>query len=174
VHLIRVSLHDADDREVVEVCGAARGAVTDPPLYDEHLRIAVAYDSANGVVQAFRFDGSLQPLWRRELEHAAHMILFPDTGELVLHDFHGPRLARNRVARAAGRRFARLARSAAVRSALARAAGDEVVVVDIETGSERARARVPSMFQAVVFPAPGFHRDLYWCTFSTLARLVVA
>ncbi len=47
------------------------------------------------------------------------------------------------------------------------------MIVDIETGDERARARVPSMFQSVVFPAPGFDRDLYWCTFSTLARLEV-
>jgi hypothetical protein len=174
VHLIRVSLRDANDREVVEICGTPRGAVTDPPLYDAARRIAVAYDSANGVVQAFRFDGSLRPLWQRRLEHAAHMILFPDSGELVLHDFHGPRLARTRVARVAGRRSAGLARSAAVRRALARTAGDDVVVVDIATGRERARARVPSMFQSVLFPAPGFQRDLYWCTFSTLARLVVA
>ncbi len=28
--------------------------------------------------------------------------------------------------------------------------------------------------QSVVFPAPGFDRDLYWCTMSTLARLAVA
>jgi hypothetical protein len=48
-----------------------------------------------------------------------------------------------------------------------------VLVVDIETGVERARARVPTMFQSVLFPAPGFGRDLYWCTFSTLARLEV-
>jgi hypothetical protein len=48
-----------------------------------------------------------------------------------------------------------------------------VVVLDIETGSETARARVPSMFQSVLFPAPGWERDLYWCTFSTLARLEV-
>jgi hypothetical protein len=30
------------------------------------------------------------------------------------------------------------------------------------------------MFQSVLFPAPGWDRDLYWCTFSTLARLAVA
>jgi hypothetical protein len=29
------------------------------------------------------------------------------------------------------------------------------------------------MFQSVLFPAPGWGRDLYWCTFSTLARLEV-
>jgi hypothetical protein len=30
------------------------------------------------------------------------------------------------------------------------------------------------MFQSVLFPAPGWGRDLYWCTFSTVARLEVA
>lgn len=173
VHLIRVSLSDADDYEIVEVCGTPRGTVTDPPLYDVSRRIAIAYDSGNGIVQAFRFDGALQPLWRRQLDHAAHMLLFQETGELVLGDFHGPRPARARLARAAGRRSSWLARSGVSRRAIARVSGDDVVVVDIETGSERSRVRVPSMFQSVLFPAPGFHRDLYWCTFSTLARLEV-
>ena len=61
VHLIRMSLTDPDDRETVEVCGLPYGAVTDPPLYDADRRIAIAYDSANGIVQAFSFDGRLAP-----------------------------------------------------------------------------------------------------------------
>jgi hypothetical protein len=61
-----------------------------------------------------------------------------------------------------------------VRAAAARRSGDDVAVLDIESGVELARARVPSMFQSVLFPAPGWGRDLYWCTFSTLARLEVA
>ena len=62
---------------------------------------------------------------------------------------------------------------ASVHAALAARSADEVIVVDIETGIERSRVRVPTMFQSVLFPAPGFGRDLYWCTFSTLARLEV-
>jgi hypothetical protein len=60
-----------------------------------------------------------------------------------------------------------------VRIAAGRRCHDDVVVLDIETGAERARARVPTLFQSVLFPAPGWRRDLYWCTFSTLARLEV-
>ena len=173
VRLVRLSLQDCTDRETVEVCGAAHGTVTDPPLYDASRRIAVAYDSGNGIVQAFRLGARLEPLWQRELAHAAHMMLYPDTGELVLHDFHGPAIARTGLGRAVARRWSRPARSAAFRRAIARGSGDDVVIVDIETGVERARARVPSMFQSVLFPAPGYGRDLYWCTFSTLARLEV-
>jgi hypothetical protein len=173
VRLIRVSLRNHQDREAVEVCGLPRGTVTDPPLYDEVRRIAVAYDSGNGIVQAFRFGDRLEPLWQRRLSHAAHMVEFPGTGEVVLQDFRGPRFAHTGLARAIGRRWSAPARSAVVRRALSRASGDDVVLVDIETGEERGRAHVPSMFQSVLFPAPGWNRDLYWCTFSTLARLAV-
>lgn len=173
VHLIRMSLTDPRDIERVEVCGAARGAVTDPPFYDAQRRIAVAYDSANGVVQAFRFDGRLTPLWRRELGHAAHMIGYPDTGELVLHDFHGPAVGRTRLGRAVSRRATMIMRNPRLRSLATRTSRDEVVVVDIETGEERGRAAVPSLLQSVVFPAPGFGRDLYWCSMTTIARVTV-
>jgi hypothetical protein len=174
VHLVRMPLDAPGELERVEICGAARGAVTDPPLYDATRRIAVAYDSANGIVQAFRFDERLTPLWRRELSHAAHMILFPDTGELVLHDFHGPAVMRTRAGRAVSRRTTAVLRHRALRRLATRSSRDEVVVVDIETGDERGRAAVPSLMQSVVFPAPGFERDLYWCTMTTLARVVVA
>jgi hypothetical protein len=173
VRLHRRSLTDAADHEAVEVCGASRGAVTDPPLYDADRRIAVGYDSANGVVQAFRFDGRLTPLWRRELSHAAHMVLYADTGELVLHDFHGPRVLRTAAARAVGRRATMVMRRPLLRRLATRGSRDEVVVLDIETGAECARAAVPTLLQSVVFPAPGFGRELYWCTITTLARLDV-
>lgn len=172
-HLIRMSLDDSDDRECVEVCGAARGAVTNPPLYDATRRIAVAYDSANGIVQAFRFGDRLAPLWRREMSHAAHMILHPGSGELVLNDFHGPVMARTRIGRALSRRATAVVRRPALRRLATRGSRDEVVVVDIETGADRGRAAVPSLMQSVVFPAPGFGRDLYWCTMTTLARIEV-
>jgi hypothetical protein len=173
VHLIRMSLTDPADVESVEVCGAPRGAVTDPPLYDARRRVAVAYDSANGVVQAFRFDGRLTPLWRRELGHAAHMVHFADTGELVLHDYHGPAFARTRLGRAIGKRATAVMRFERLRAVATRASRDEVVVVDVETGGELGRAAVPTLMQSVVFPAPGFDRDVYWCTMSTVARVAV-
>ena len=50
---------------------------------------------------------------------------------------------------------------------------DQVVVLDIETGEERARADTGSPVQSVLFPAPGFGRDLYLCTFTTLSRVEV-
>jgi hypothetical protein len=171
VHLWRVALENPSDHECVPVCDAPRGAVTNPPLYDAARRIAVAYDSANGVVQAFRFDGALNPLWRRELSHAAHMVLFGDTGELVLGDFHGPAFGRTRLGRAMARRTTVALRRPRVQRVATTGSREDVVVVDIESGAERGRVGVPSLLQSVVFPAPGFERDLYWCSMSTLARV---
>jgi hypothetical protein len=174
VHLIRISLEDSGNLERVEVCGAARGAVTDPPLYDAERRIAVAYDSANGVVQAFRFTDRLEPLWRRELSHSAHMIFYPDSGELVLHDFKGPAFGRTRLGRSLMRRSTAVMRREWMRRLATRMSRDEVLVVDIETGAERGRSPVPTLMQSVVFPAPGFDRDVYWVTMTTIARVAVA
>jgi hypothetical protein len=174
VHLIRIALADASDFERVEVSGLPAGAVTNPPVYDVRRRIAVAYDSANGVVHAFRFDGRLAPLWRRELSHSAHMVLYPETGELLLNDFKGPAFFHTRAGRAVARKMTLVTRHASLRRRAARLTRDEVVVVDIETGSELGRAAVPTVMQSVVFPAPGAGRDLYWLTMSTIARIAVA
>lgn len=174
VRLIRMSLEDPAGAEAVEVCGLPRGAVTDPPLYDPVRRIAIAYDSANGVVQAFRFGDRLEPLWRRRLAHSAHMILFEETGELVLHDFRGPAIGRTAFGRALMRRATAVMQSSTLRRLATRLSRDEVVVLDIESGTEIGRSGVPTLMQSVVFPAPGFDRDIYWATMSTIARVAVA
>jgi hypothetical protein len=46
------------------------------------------------------------------------------------------------------------------------------VLLDLATGEELARAPIPTLFQSVVFPAPGWSNDLYYCSFSTIARVV--
>jgi hypothetical protein len=141
VHLVRAAL-DTGAFELVAVSGQPRGAVTNPPLYDPERRIAVAFDSANAVLAAFRFDGTaLRQLWSVPLGVASHMIRYPDTGELVVND-HGDD-------------------------------GDAVVVLDIERGTERARAVVGSPVQSVVFPAAGFGRDLWYCSFACVAHITV-
>ncbi|HEX2576960.1 MAG TPA: hypothetical protein VHK88_11475 [Aquihabitans sp.] len=85
VHLVRVAVDDADDHEVVPVCGSGFGAVTNPPLYDERTGIVVAYDSANGVIAAFDGGGPLTPRWQRALNTAGHLIGFPDDGSLMAY-----------------------------------------------------------------------------------------
>ena len=172
VHLVRVSLTDPRDHELVPVCGAPGGSVTNPPLYDPGRRVAVAYDSANGVLAAFRFDdGRLEPLWRRPFASAGHLLLFADTGELVAYDFHPSPGARSRLARSVGARGTRLVLNRRFRGMATKLAHEDVLVLDVETGVERGRASVPSVFQSVLFPCPGWNRDFYYCSFSTIARV---
>ena len=172
VHLVRVSLTDASDHELVPVCGAPGGSITNPPLFDVQRQVAVAYDSANGVLAAFRFQaGGLEPLWQRPYATAGHLLLFGDTGELVAYDFHAPPGARTRMARSVGARGARLVLSRRFRRLASRLAHEDVLVLDVGTGVERGRASVPSLFQSVLFPCPGWNRDVYYCSFSTVARI---
>jgi hypothetical protein len=174
VHLVRVSLADAGDHELVPVCGAAGGSITNPPLFDPRRQVAVAYDSANGVLAGFRLQGGrLEPLWQRPFATAGHLLLFGDTGELIAYDFHAPPGARTRAARSVGARGARLVLSPRFRRLASRLAHEDVLVLDVETGVERGRASVPSLFQSVLFPCPGWSRDVYYCSFSTVARIAV-
>jgi hypothetical protein len=50
---------------------------------------------------------------------------------------------------------------------------EHVVVLDIETGAERGRAATGSPMQSVVFQSPGWARDVYTCTFTTLSHTFV-
>jgi len=143
LHLVRIDLATGAV-DLTEICGAANGVIANPPAIDPQRRIAVGYDSGNGVLAAFSFAGdTLQPLWTRQQNHAAHPLRFPDTGELVTCDHDAERMM------------------------------DEVVVLDIETGTELARADTGSPVQSVLFPAVGFDRDLYLCSFTTLTHVRV-
>ena len=59
----------------------------------------------------------------------------------------------------------------AMRERLARVTSEDVVLLDLATGEARARATIPTMFQSVGFPAPGWTNDLYYCSFATIARI---
>jgi hypothetical protein len=144
LHLVRIDLATSAV-SLTEICGSPGGLIANPPIVDTERRIVVGYDSGNGVVAAFDIadDGTLTPRWRRDQNHACHPLLFPDTGELVLNDHDPVRMA------------------------------DAIVVVDIETGAERLRVDAGSPVQSVLFPAPGFDRDVYYCSFAAVARVGV-
>lgn len=161
----------------LEISGLPYGTESNPPAWDPVGRIVIAYDAGNAVLAAWRMHGEgLEPLWRRErLAHAGHLIVYPDTRELVAQDFHDarPALRHPWVRRPLRRVLPLLAHSAAARRASLRAGTDSVVVLDLDTGEEKARARVPSPSQAFLFPAPGFARDVYYQSITTIARLIV-
>ncbi len=145
-NLIRVSMTDANDAQIIAINDIKGGSITNPPLIDLKRNIVVAYDSANRTMQAWRFDATsraLTKLWtKQEFGCASHMILYPNSGELVTNDY--------------------------------RKNGEQVVVLNIETGTEIARTRINGISQGVVFPSAGWERDFYWTTFDRLARVFVA
>ena len=49
----------------------------------------------------------------------------------------------------------------------------DVVVLDIETGDELARADTGTGMQSVLFPCPGFEREFYVCSFMGVSRAAV-
>ena len=119
----------------------------------------------------------LEPLWRRDgLAHAGHLILYPDTRELVVGDWRDVAALR-RPLRATGRAACWASCSPAPRAArrASLAIGhDELVVLDLDSGEEKARVDVPSPSQGFLFPAPGFGRDVYYQSLTTIARVAVA
>lgn len=146
LHLVRIPLEaDHPEPEFLEVCSKPGGIIANPPAIDGGRRIAVGYDSGNGVMTAWRFGalGEHEMLWQREQNQAGHMIVFPETGELMSYDFDHER------------------------------GTEQCVVLDIETGAEKGRITVNSPLQCVVFPAAGWDRDVYVTTFTTIARVFV-
>ena len=121
---------------LTEVCGLLGGLVANPPLVDEQRRLAVAYDSGNGVVACFDAD-TLELRWRREQDHASHLLLYAASGELVTGD------------------------------------GNDVVVLDISSGSELARVDPGHGIQSVLFPCPGTGRDFDVTSFMGVSRIEV-
>lgn len=144
LHLVRVDLATGAVG-LTEVDGLPDGVVANPPAVDPGRRMVVAYDSGHGVVVGLAYDddGRTERRWERTLDHGGHPLLFPATGEVLLGDHDRQRGA------------------------------EQMVVLDVETGEERARVDTGSPVQSVVFPCPGFGRDVYLCSFTTLTRVAV-
>jgi hypothetical protein len=168
-----------DDGSVrsAEISGLPYGTESNPPGWDPERGIVVAYDAGNAVVRAWRVEGDeLEPLWRRDrLAHAGHLIVYPDTRELVVGDWRDARFLRRPLVRPVGRAVGpMLGRIGTATGAALRLAGDRLVVLDLDSGAEKARVEVPSPTQGFLFPAPGFGRDIYYQSVTTIARVAVA
>lgn len=167
--------HDDDTARSVEVSGLPYGTQSNPPGWDPVGRVVVGYDAGNAVLRAWRMAGEdLEPLWRHDgFAHAGHLILHPDTRELIVQDWQD-RPPPPRIRAAMRPAFGALARLPAARRAAARIGrGDRLVVLDLDTGAEKASCTVPSATQSYLFPAPGFGRDIYHQSLTTIARAQV-
>jgi hypothetical protein len=141
--LLRVALGDSNDHQAVEISGIPGGSITNPPLIDTQRGLVIGYDSANRHLAAWRWDG-------KTLVPAWQKIGFACASHMLLYAESGELVTNDHGS-----------------------GGEWVVVLDIETGAEKARARIGGLTQGVVFPSPGWGRDLYWCSMSRVARVFV-
>ena len=143
--LIRVALDDSSNRQILPISGLPCGSVTNPPLYDRQRQIVAAYDSANRYLRAWRFD--TQDLTLTPLwEKSA----FGCASHMISYPDTGELVVNDYRKR-----------------------GEEVVVLNIESGAELARVRSGGLSQGVVFPSSGWKRDFYWSSMGRLARVFV-
>jgi hypothetical protein len=84
LHLVRVDLATSAVT-MTEICGRPSGLVANPPVIDVARGVAVGYDSGNGVLAGFDLE-TMAPRWCREQDHASHLLLYEETGELVTGD----------------------------------------------------------------------------------------
>jgi hypothetical protein len=143
--LIRVALNDASKQEILPISGLAGGSVTNPPLYDFERHIVVAYDSANRYLRAWRFNPQSHELTALWEKHA-----FGCASHMISYPDTGELVVNDY------RRY-----------------GEEIVVLNLETGNELGRVRSGGLTQGVVFPSSGWNRDLYWSSMGRLARVFV-
>lgn len=179
-----IDLADQRNHFRLDVSGRAYGSATNPPLVDPQRMVAIGYDSAGGHVKAWDIpdDPAVEPTvkWERAADCAPHLLLMPDTGELMLHDHHAPWPLHTRTMSRlldAGpadlmRRLGE--RTPAMEPKLAkRLGGEEIIVLDVESGEERGRTNIPVLSQTVCFPAPGEDRDAIITNFTSIHRVGV-
>ena len=144
--LLRVSLDDSAAHGAWEISSLAGGSITNPPLVDVQRRMVLGYDSANRFLRAWRFGDAMQ-----DLQPVWHKPDFGVASHMVLLP------ARGQVVLNDYRRW-----------------GEEVVVLDIATGTEQGRVRVGGITQGVVFPSVGWNDDVYWCSMGRFSRVFAA
>lgn len=139
-----VATADADEIVQFPATELPAGWVIAPPLV--HDGVVVVWDTGNTGVAAFdlRSDGPPEMLWFQPFRTSMQPLLFPESGELVMNDF---RLLAENVT------------------------SDDLVVLDFRTGQMKARVPTGSTRMNGMFLSPGWDRDVYYCSFGTVARV---
>jgi len=148
----RFSSSETAERDVIDVFDGPHAFSPGPPLYDPERRILILYDGTNGGIAALRYHGPgrFEPLWRNDFRNNVQMMLYPDTGELVVEDAPPPG-GGDSVRRSA-----------------------DALVLDVESGVVRGRASIGAAASSGMFLCPGFDRDFYVATLpGPIARIFV-
>lgn len=145
----RFPIDRPSERDVFEYFEGANPFSPGPPLYDPERGILVVYDGSNGGIAAVKCGapGTQELLWRNDFLNNVQMMLYPDTGELIVED--------------------------ASQSVTGKRAS-QAVALDIENGTELGRAPIGSIATMGMFACPGFGRDFYVASLpGAVARVFV-
>jgi len=147
----RFPTSDASKRDVLLPFDRPNVFNPGPPLYDPERRILVAFDTTNERVGAWRYEGPgrFTPLWERDDRSTVQMMLYADTGELVLEHAQGWGPGGTNES-------------------------GQVLIVDVESGNERGRAPSGAPMIGGMFFCPGFGRDLFVASINgSIARVYI-
>jgi len=144
VRLVGIDLERADDQRTILATELPAGWVIAPPLVA--AGIAVTWDTGNTGLAAFDISPGAggEMLWFQPFRSSMQPVLFPESGELVTNDF---------------------------RYLDDGSTSDDLVVIDVATGRMKARAATGAVRYNGMFLTPGWRRDLYYCSFETVARI---
>ena len=145
LNYVRVSLSDINNFNIAPISGLPGGSITNPPLYCPPKKILVAFDSANRVICAYKYSGE-----SGDLSKIWEKTSFGCGGHMIYYQDTGEIVTNDY------KRFS-----------------DTAVVLDIESGREKGRATLKSFSQGVVFSCPGWDRDFYYLTLSSISRVQV-
>jgi hypothetical protein len=145
VRLLRFGIDDASDTDVVTPTPEVCGWNVAPAVIVPHRRIVVSYDTGAAQVVAYRYHqpGKLERLWSASIANWWQPLVYPDTAEIVLDDYKFDEM------------------------------DDNIVILDLETGKEKARVRTGCPVPSGMIPCPGAERDLYYSSNLGVARIFV-
>ncbi|MEM7325131.1 MAG: hypothetical protein AAF531_18725 [Actinomycetota bacterium] len=142
-----IGIRTDDDSDIVSINATElpSGWAVAPPLV--HDGVLMAWDTGGMGMAAFDIGGSEatpEMLWFQPFRTSMRPLLFANTGELVINDY----------------RILDSGRSS-----------DDLVVLDLETGTMKARVPSGDSEMAGVFMTPGAHQTLYFCATEVITRV---
>lgn len=141
IHLIRVNIVDSSDAELFTPFELPWGRIVSPPVYEPKSKLVVCYDSSNARLGAFRFHSPGE--FESVWQHS-----FGASMHFLIYPDTGELIVNDFTG-----------------------GTDKVVVLDLESGEELARADTTSPVQSVLWLTPGWERDLYYTNGQLVARL---
>jgi hypothetical protein len=136
-------MDDDTDRDTLEPSGLPNGWVIAPPVYVPGHRIVIGYDTSNAIVKAWRYRGPGR---------------FEELWTRTIMNWWQPLVYPD---------------TAELLLDDMTDGDDNLILLDLVTGAEKARVATQSRFPNGMFPCPGRNRDVYYTSNPVIAHACV-